>query len=72
MRTNLDHTNLQAIAVFSLLTNHVQHIVYEFSTLGVVAFRPIVASATLSEYEVVGTKELPVGAIANAVHRARL
>ncbi len=39
---------LQAITALCLFTNHVQDGVHQFRSLGVVAFRPVVSSTTLT------------------------
>merc|ERR1719357_2361431 len=63
---------LETIARLRLLPDHVQHAVHQLGTFCVVPLGPVVASATLSEDEVVGAEDLTIGAAPNGVHGAWL
>jgi hypothetical protein len=63
---------LKAVAALGLLAHDIKNGVDEFGTLGVVALSPVVTSSSLAEHEVVGAKDLTVGAGANGVHGAGL
>lgn len=63
-------STLQAVARLCLLTDNVQNRVNKLCTLGVVTLGPVVASAGLSEDEVVRTKHLSVRAGPDGVHGA--
>lgn len=60
--------HLQTVAALCLLADHVEHVVHELGALGVMALGPVVASATLSEDEVVRAEELSVRSAADRVH----
>jgi hypothetical protein len=63
---------LKAVAALGLLAHDVEHGVDELSTLGVVAFGPVVTSSGLAENKVVGAEDLAVRSGANGVHGAGL
>jgi hypothetical protein len=65
--TNLEA--LQAIARLGFFTHDVQHRVNQLSTFRVVAFGPVVTSASLSERKVIRTENLSVRTRPDRVHR---
>jgi hypothetical protein len=62
---------LEAVTPFGLTTNNIQHLINEFSALGVMTFRPVITGAGLSKDEVVRSKEIPKGTGTNSVHGTR-
>jgi hypothetical protein len=62
---------LEAVAAFSLLSDDVEDGVDELGTLGVVTLGPVVASAGLTEDEIVRAEKLTEGASTDGVHGAR-
>ena len=64
--------SLQAVATLCFLPHHVEHRVDQFSTLGVVSLRPVVARAGLPEHEIVRPEDVTKRARAHRVHRAGL
>jgi hypothetical protein len=63
---------LEAVTVFSLLPDDVEHGIDELRALGVVALGPVVPGAGLAEDKVVGPEDLAVWPSADTVHGARL
>ena len=63
---------LEGVARLGLLSDDVKHRVDQLGPLGVVALRPVVTGAGLTEHEVVGPEELAEGPRAHGVHRSRL
>jgi hypothetical protein len=63
---------LKTIAGLSLASNDIENGVDQFSTLGVVAFCPVVPSSSLSEDKVVGSEELSIRTGTDAIHGAGL
>jgi hypothetical protein len=59
--------SLCAIGFFNFLSDDVNNLFDDFSTFGVVPFGPVVTSAGLSKYEVVGAEELAE----RSLHRRR-
>lgn len=60
--------SLKTVATFSLTTDNIEDLVDQFSTLGVVTFRPVISSTGLAENEIVRTEELAEGTSTNSVH----
>ena len=63
---------LQRVTGLRLFTHNVKHRVDQLSALGVVALRPVVPRAGLSENKVVRAKQLPERARSHRVHGPRL
>lgn len=63
---------LETITGFGLFADDVENRVDKLGTLGVVSLGPVVASARLTEHEVVRTKDLTERTRAHRVHGARL
>lgn len=63
---------LQAIAVLGLLPNYIENRVNQLGAFGVVSFRPVVTSTTLTKDEVIRSEDLTVGTRSETVHRTRL
>ena len=53
---------LKAVAALSLLTDDIEHLVDELSSLGVVSLGPVVSGSGLTEDEIVRSEELTEGA----------
>ena len=60
--------SLKTITSFSFFTNHIENRVYEFSSLCVVTFGPVVTSTALTKDKVVWTKDLTKRSRADRVH----
>ncbi len=63
---------LQAVARLGLLADDVQHGVDQLSTLGVVAFGPVVSGSGLTEHEVIRAEELTERTSTDRVHGSGL
>lgn len=63
---------LQAIAVLGLLPNNIENRVNQLGAFGVVSFRPVVTSTTLTKDEVIRSEDLTVGTRSETVHRTGL
>ena len=63
---------LKAVAVLSLLTDHVEDGVDQLSSLSIVTFGPVVSSTRLAEHEVVWSEDLSEGTGADTVNHAGL
>ena len=61
---------LKAVAVLSFATDHIDHLVYQLGTLRIMTLGPVVTSARLAEYKVVGTKEFAKRAGTHGIHGA--
>jgi len=66
-----DLETLKAVATLGLTTNNVKDLVNQLRTLGVVTLCPVVASARLTEDEIVRTEKLSKRSSTNGVHCAR-
>ena len=64
--------SLEAVATFSLFSDHIEDGVDEFSSFGVMSFGPIVTCSGLAEDEVVGSEELSEWSSSNGVHGSGL
>ena len=63
-----DLETLEAVTSLSFATNNVKNLVDKLSTLSIMTFSPVVASAGLTENEVVGAEELTEWASADGIH----
>jgi len=67
-----DLETLEAITGLRFFANYVKYGVDELGTFSVVTFGPIITSASLAEYEVVGAEELTEGTSTDRVHGSGL
>lgn len=67
-----DLETLKAITSLSFTTDNIQDLIHQLSTFGVMTLGPVIASARLAKYEVVGPEKLTEWTGANGVHGTRL
>mmetsp|Transcript_25482 Transcript_25482/g.55830 ORF Transcript_25482/g.55830 Transcript_25482/m.55830 type:complete len:403 (+) Transcript_25482:613-1821(+) len=63
-----DLETLEYFTSFCLLAHAFHDVVYEFGSLCVVTLSPVISSSALSEDEVIGTEERPIGSRTDGVH----
>lgn len=63
-----DLETLEAITSFSFFSDNIENGVNKFSSFGIMSFGPIVSGSSLSEDEVIGSKELSERSGSDRVH----